>query len=226
MSDSDSFIEEVTDEVRRDRMYGYLRKYGWIGGLVILGVVGGTAWQAWQSDQAEARAAAFGDAVLSALENNSDDARAAQLGTIEVNASGTGLVRDFLRADALLKSGDVTGARETLQAVEANSELPLVYRQIAAFKALAIAGDTLSIEDRRAGFEGLAVAGNPMRILAEEQLALIEIESGDPKAAATRLRSLIEDAEATLDLQRRALDVIVALGEDPRGAADDNGGEN
>jgi hypothetical protein len=30
MSDTDSFIDEVTEEVRRDRMFFMLKRYGWI----------------------------------------------------------------------------------------------------------------------------------------------------------------------------------------------------
>ena len=41
MSDSDSFIDEVTEEVRRDRLFGYFRRYGWIAAVVIVVVVGG-----------------------------------------------------------------------------------------------------------------------------------------------------------------------------------------
>jgi len=29
MSDTDSFINEVTEEVRRDRLYGMFRRWGW-----------------------------------------------------------------------------------------------------------------------------------------------------------------------------------------------------
>ena len=39
MSNTDSFIEEVTEEVRRDKLYGYLKRYGWIAGLIIVLVV-------------------------------------------------------------------------------------------------------------------------------------------------------------------------------------------
>ena len=56
MSNPDSFIEEVTEEVRRDRLFAAFRKYGWIGGLVVLGIVGGAAWNEWQKNQAAARA--------------------------------------------------------------------------------------------------------------------------------------------------------------------------
>ena len=50
--DTDSFIDEVTDEVRRDRLYLLMRRYGWIGVLVIVVIVGGAAWR-------EKRAARF-----------------------------------------------------------------------------------------------------------------------------------------------------------------------
>ena len=36
MSETDSFIDEVNEEVRRDRLYGALRRYGWIAILAVL----------------------------------------------------------------------------------------------------------------------------------------------------------------------------------------------
>ena len=44
MSDTDSFIEEVSEEVRRDKLYATFKKYGWIAALFILVVVGGATW--------------------------------------------------------------------------------------------------------------------------------------------------------------------------------------
>jgi hypothetical protein len=41
---SDSFIEEVSEAVRRDRLTGFLRRYGWaIGALIVLLVDGAAA---------------------------------------------------------------------------------------------------------------------------------------------------------------------------------------
>ena len=36
VSDTDSFIEEVSEEVRRDRLYKVLRKYAWVGILAVV----------------------------------------------------------------------------------------------------------------------------------------------------------------------------------------------
>ena len=73
----------------------------------------------------------------------------------------------------------------------------------------------MSVEDRRAGYEALIQPGVPLRLLATEQLALIDIETGDTDAAIARLKSILDDSEVTPDLQQRALQVIVALGGEP-----------
>ena len=42
VSESDSFIDEVTEEVRRDKLFAVFRKYAWIGVLAVAAIVGGT----------------------------------------------------------------------------------------------------------------------------------------------------------------------------------------
>ena len=54
-----------------------------------------------------------------------------------------------------------------------------------------------------------------LRLLAEEQLALIELEQGETEAAIDRFQSILADAESTSDLQQRATQAIVALGGTP-----------
>ena len=68
MSNTDSFIDEVTEEVRRDRLFGYFRRYSWIPAVVIVALVGGTAYNEWSKAQVAQVAQARGDALLDALE--------------------------------------------------------------------------------------------------------------------------------------------------------------
>ena len=56
MSDTDSFIDEVTEEVRRDQLFLMLKKYGWIGGVAVVLIVGGAAIREY--GKSEDRAAA------------------------------------------------------------------------------------------------------------------------------------------------------------------------
>ncbi|MEP6020585.1 MAG: tetratricopeptide repeat protein [Paracoccaceae bacterium] len=215
MSDTDGFIEEVTEEVRRDKLYGHLRRYGWIGVLFIVLVVGGTAWQTWRSGQEREQAQALGDAMLNALEQQNASERIESLTSIESSSSTATALRDFLLAAAQMDEGNIESGRQTLKVIEDNADLPMVYRQIASFKSLSGAGDTVPADERRAGFEALAQPGGALRLLAEEQIVLIEIETGETDAAIERLQRLLEDAEATPDLQQRAVQVIVALGGEP-----------
>ena len=64
----------------------------------------------------------------------------------------------------------------------------------------------------------MAVPGKPLRLLAEEQLALLDIEAGETEAAISRLQAIQNDAETTAGLRQRASQLIVALGGTPETA--------
>ena|SRR6056297_3505977 len=217
VSDSDSFIDEVTEEVKRDRLYATMRKWGWVGVVIVALIVGGTAFREWRIASAESKAQAFGDSILTALEANEPSDRIAALQDISAPEPGAAAVLSMLTAAEEASAGNDAEAVARLQTVAANMEIPSIYRQIASYKALARGGAVLSVDERRAGFEALAVPGQPLRLLAEEQLALIEIETGETSAALTRLERLAEDAEATAGLRQRASQLIVALGGDAPG---------
>lgn len=220
MSERDSFIEEVADEVRRDRLYAALRRYGWIGVLAVLAIVGGAAFNEWRKAEAARAAQATGDAMLAALQEDTPEARAEALAALDAETPGAAAVAALLRAAEQGAAGDDAAAAETLEAVGTDPDLPEIYAQIAAFKALLRRGDALAPEERRLRYEALARPGNPLRLLAEEQLALLDAEAGETEAAIARLEALREDAEAGAGLRRRATQLIVALGGTPRGDAD------
>ncbi|WP_299206761.1 hypothetical protein [uncultured Tateyamaria sp.] len=215
MSDTDSFIDEVTEEVRRDRLYGYVRRYGWIAAIVIVGIVGAAGFNEYRRAQAESNAQALGDAMLAALASNEDDARADALTGVTADTAEGAAILAFMTAGAQSQAGRADDAIQTLQPIAQSPELPLIYRQIATFKSLMLQSETQDADTRRQGFEALAVPGVRMRLLAEEQLALIDIETGNPDAAIARFQSIMDDAEATPGLQRRALQAMVALGGAP-----------
>ena len=64
--ESDSFISEVSEEVRRDRLYAALRRYGWLIAAAGLLIVGGAAVNAWRKARQRAQAEAAGDAMRAA----------------------------------------------------------------------------------------------------------------------------------------------------------------
>jgi hypothetical protein len=214
VSDTDSFIEEVTEEVRRDRLFRLMRRYGWIAILAILLLVGGAAWNEWRKAQARDAAQAFGDRMLAALSEPDRGARASALADMEAPNLEAAAVVDLLTA-AETAGGDPEAAATRLLEIADRPETGDVYRQIATLKAVTLPDSRLGIDIRRQRLEGLVSEGGVVRLLAEEQLALIALETGDRAAAIERLTAITADAEATAGLRRRATQVIVALGEDP-----------
>lgn len=208
MSNQESFIDEVTEEVRRDQLYGYLRRYGWIAVLAVLAIVGGTAWTQYTKSRDQAAAEARGDALLAALDADAPEARAEALADI---GASEGPVAGLLTASAQEQAGETAAAVDTLQAVADNAGVEPVYRELARLKALMI-GDGLSAEERIAGFEALARPGQPFRLIAMEQKALVQASEGEDEAAIATLRAALRDAEATEGLRERASTLIVSLG--------------
>ncbi|WP_322865469.1 tetratricopeptide repeat protein [Aquicoccus sp. G2-2] len=215
MSETDSFINEVTEEVRRDRLFALMRRYGWIAVLIVLLLVGGATWSEWNKAKERANAQATGDALLAGLRVNDAKARVEELAAISPESEGGKAVAALLTAGEQADAGETDAAVAGLKTVAQNPDLPLIYRQVAEFKLLAVQGDTLSIEQRRDGYKGLIGPKSQLGLLAEEQLALLDIEAGDTDAAGARLQKIASAAGATPGLRRRATQLMVALGVEP-----------
>ncbi|WP_272005140.1 tetratricopeptide repeat protein [Roseovarius sp. ZX-A-9] len=211
MSNTDSFIDEVTEEVRRDRLFGLIRRYGWIAVLAIVLLVGGAAYNEWQKAQARAEAEALGDSILAALTSEEGAARVAALDAIAAPNAGSRTLVDLMAASEEIRL-DPADAAQRLLAIADRSDVEQVYRQIATLKAVMIPAGGLDVETRRSRLDGLALGNGLVRLLAEEQLAYLDIETGAPDAAIERLQQVVADAGATPGLRRRAAQVIVALG--------------
>lgn len=213
MSDTDSFIEEVSEEVRRDRLFSLMKKYGWIAITLVLLLVGGAAYNEWRKAQIQNAAENLGDQILSALKNNDSSDRLAALNEIAADADADAVLSMLSSSEAV--AGDLTDdAKAELLAVVSNDALPTYYRHLAEFKLLLLESETLDPEVRLARFEPLTAAGAPYRLLASEQMAVIEISTGNSEAALQRLSDILIDGEITAGLRRRVSQLIVALGGD------------
>ena len=197
MSQNDSFIDEVSDELRRDRLFATFRRWAWLGALLVALVVGGAAWNEWRKSQAEAAAQARGEAILEARDDP------AALAAIAASGPAGGV--------AALLSGEAAA----LAALAADPEADPAYRDLAQLRRATDPAADLTDEERRAALSAIAAPGAPYRVLAEEQIALIEARSGEEAEAAARLAALLDDPEAGPGLRRRAEQLVVALGGAP-----------
>ncbi len=211
MSNNDSFIDEVTEEVRRDKLFALMRRYGWIAVLGVILIVGGAAWTEWQKSRHQADSRAFGDALLAAMQ--ADDPAARQTALAGVAAGGgRKAVLDLLQSAEALAAQDKAAALEQLAAVAADATLPEAYRQMASLKSVLIAGDEMDAATRDTTLAGLAQPGAPFRVLAMEQQALVLAEGGKTDEALALFRQILEEPDLTQGLRARVQQMIVALG--------------
>jgi hypothetical protein len=214
VANSDTFLDEVTAEIRRDRIFRFMRRYGWIGVVAVLGIVGWAGWTEWQRAQAAAAARAAGDALLAALDITDPAARAAAIAAAPVETPGASAVARLLAAQAALAKGTPEGRAEALAAfaaVAADARLGPEWRDLAVLHGTLAADPPLDPAARRAALEPLTAPGRPYRVLAQEQIALALIEAGDAAGARAMLEALAGDVEAPLGLQRRVAQLLLVL---------------
>jgi len=207
MSNPDSFIDEVTEELRRDRLFAAFRKYGWIGGLVVVLIVGGAAWREYGLSREAARAQAFGDGLIDALDMGDAAARDAALQALAATG-GQNALKTLVQTSDL--EADKGAALTALAALEADTSQPQLYRDLASLRRVLLAGGDLPLDQRRSLLEGIKARG--FGILAREQLAYLLIEEGKADEAIAALTTLIQEQGAPQGLIARASAAILALG--------------
>ncbi|PRY80305.1 hypothetical protein CLV80_101156 [Yoonia maritima] len=210
MSNSDSFIDEVTDEVKRDKLYAQMRKYGPIAVAVVLAIVGGAAWTEYRSAQEQARAEAAGDAIFDALEETDAEARAAVFADLPIEGDANAIAA-LMAASSQVDAGELDSAASILTALAADDTAPEMYRDLAALKSAMLPNDDTAA--KIAALEPLARPGQPYYLLAMEQIAYANLESGDTDAAITVFRQIEEDAASSRGLRERVQNLMIALGE-------------
>ena len=208
MSNTDSFIDEVTEEVRRDRLFGYFRRYGWIPAVVIVALVGGTAYNEWSKAQVAQVAQARGDALLDALELEDEAERAAAFSALAREDE------DALLAKFLAAGVETEQAVDLLRSVADDGRQPQYIRELARLKMASTEG-LLTLDEAAAILAELSEPGGVYRNVATELLVAVELQRGDTAAALALLQAHVQDAEASSEQIQRMGELIEALGAIP-----------
>lgn len=219
MSD-DSFIREVEEELRSDRLKKIWDSFGpIIIGAAILLVVATVGYEGYKY-YADRQASASGDRFLAALnlanEGQSDQALS-ELQALEEDGYGAYPVLARMRAATVLEEkGDDAGAVAAFDAVAADTSAPETVRDMARIRAAYILVDTGSAADVAERAEPLSADSNPLRHAAREALGLAAWKEGRFADAQVLFKQIADDPSAPRNAQQRAivmLDLIKASGE-------------
>lgn len=215
---NDSFIDEVTDDLRRDRLFLLMRRYGWIAALAVVALVGFAGWREWSAAREAAGAQAFGDAVLAA--ENADAAaadpaaRAAALAEVAAPRAGQAALRDVLAGNALIEAGDTAAAAARFDsAAQVTGDRAL--RDLARLKSVLAQGRDMDPAARDAALAELSAPGAPFELIALEFKAIALVGADRTDDAITLIRQIQQKSGLTQAQRRRLAELLITLGVDP-----------
>ena len=215
MSDTDSFLQEVSEELRRDKLYRNIRQYGWVAILLVIVIVGAATYLEYQKSLAETEAELFGTSIIDALNEKNEADRILKLQKINPPGENAKAIVAMLLSAEATGNESATFKMSTLSNVTNSLSIDTQYRDLLNFKILLGSSEIMGLDERMKSFEGLSKPGNPFRLLAEEQMALIELELGNNDNAIEIISQILLDAELTAGLRNRATQMLIALGKDP-----------
>jgi len=213
VSDSDSFIQEVSEEVRRDRMFRLWRRYApaVLGGVVL--VVGATAFNAWRDHSRAAAAQEMGARMIAAGEAAAPAARAEAFLALADAADGGAATLARLRAAAeVAAAGDAGGAAQAYGRIAEAADTEPAFAAFAAYRAAVLAAPQAGAAATIATLTPLTAEGGPFRLLALEARAAAHLALGDRAAARADLDAVAADPLATENLRARAREALATLG--------------
>jgi hypothetical protein len=216
--DNETFYREVDEELRRDQMVGFWRRYGFYlvaGAVLILALIGGVIW--WQNQKQE-KAGARGEALVAAFEDvQGGNAKAAGPRLDQLAKEGSAGYRAaalLTKADLAIQTGDQAGAVAAFKAVAEDDKLAEPFRNLALIRQTAIEFDRLPPAAVIQRLQPLAQAGRPWFGSAGELVAIAYLKQRKPQQAAPIFAALAKDKSLPRSLRSRALQMASAFGID------------
>ena len=214
MSDTDSFIEEVSDEVRRDRLFKIFKKYAWVPVLIVVLLVGGAAFNEYRKISDQKRAANLGDELYRIMELDLN-VRLPLLGDIDPKHSDGKVLVQLIKANTFAELGNIEDAIKVLEEVSDNSDYSSIYRETADFKSILLSNSNLI--EKLEKLQTYTQPGSAFRNIALEETSLIQIQLGQISDAVITLTSLLQEPTINQGQAKRSSDLLRTLSE-PKGA--------
>lgn len=216
-----TFFREVDEELRRDQLSGFWRRYGrlvMVAIVVALLVLAGYLY--WQHDR-EKRAGVDGELLSGALrdvaDNRPDAARPALAKLADSDFAGYRAAARLTTAALVLDKGDPKAAATQYGAVAADASLPEPFRDLALVRQTAVQYDTLPPQMVVDRLKPLAVAGNPWFGSAGELVALAYRKMGKTDLSGQMFVAMAKDKTVPETIRARAVRLAGEMGQDTSG---------
>jgi hypothetical protein len=217
----ETFFREVDEELRREQLGSFWRRYGKLAligvGVVLLAFAAYLYWQHRRAEQAELAGEQMSLALRSISDNKPDSAKPIlnQLGTSGID--GYRAAARLTAAALALDKHDDKAAIAQYAAVAGDSGVAQPFRDLALIRQTAVEFDTLPAATVVERLKPLAVAGNPWFGSAGELVALAYQKMGKGNLAGPLLAAMAKDKDVPETIRTRAMRLAGLLGVDAVG---------
>ncbi len=175
MSLNDSFIKEVSEEVRRDKLFKYIKKYSWFGIISILIIVFVVAFNEWSKNNEKINYQLNGDELTLVLNKFSTNQDFNDYSTY-IKQSKPGHTLAILNPLFLNQESNIKTKLQYLNNIENDESSPQVLRDLALFYQFYLGDKTYDKKFQILNI--LSGPDRPFRLLAIEGKINLFLEKG------------------------------------------------
>lgn len=215
-NDGETFLREVDEELRRERVNQTVARYGWwilAGMVLVLAAIGGVFWyRGYQHDQAEARGESLLNA-LDSLESGNRNGATTQIDALaESGSPGYRAAALFARANAQIAANNVAAAVATLGAIASDESFEEPYRQAALVRQTQLEFDRLQPQQVIQRLSALARPGQPFFGAAGEMVGVAQLRMNRTDLAGQLFARIGRDETVPASIRTRAIQMAGSLG--------------
>ena len=216
MANPESFLEEVAEEVRRDRLFKFFKKNGWIIAFVVLATLCISIAYEWRKNSEISRAKLNGDLLTLALEKSQKGNLEELLDLLSDNSPYLRPSSDLMAVTKLYYAellynidNDSSESLNVLEEIFYNESISTTLRQLAKIKYLLMfSGDNKVKQDL---IDELSSPDNHYRFLAQEHKMQTYLASGMSDEANRQIDLLLNNLEVSEQQKRRLMDLKLAI---------------
>ena len=214
--EGETFLREVDEELRREQINSFVKRYGWLIGaafVLILGAVGGWIW--YQNHQRE-QVAAQGETLAAALDSleagnrNAAAPKIAELEQSDVPAYRAAAL--FAKANSQIAANTIPAAVATLRGIAGDQTLDEAYRQAALVRQTQLEFDALPPQQVVQRLRPLARQGSAWLGSAGEMLGIAYLKLHRPDLAGPVFGAIGRDHNVPESIRTRAGQMAGSLG--------------
>ena len=205
MVESESFIKEVSEEVRRDRLFKLLNRFKWpLFALVMLSVGAVGSYEYYKFDK-KSRAQKNGEFLMSAIENLNDNG---QIVTEEIDNKFVAVLIKLNEAKYFEKEGDIKSATATYNNIISKYGDNKFFNHYSKFQLyLMDPAESLRDTEKITVLDELSAPDGPLKLLALEQKLYLYVKINDLENIKLQVNLILSDQAITPEQVGRIKDV-------------------